>query len=97
MRELLAKDEPAVIINRRACALHIRLANPPLAVDPEKCNGCGTCVSLGCPALSFSDDKAHVAATICVGCGMCADVCPRSAIAVPAPGPRSSSPTGGAQ
>jgi indolepyruvate ferredoxin oxidoreductase, alpha subunit len=90
VRELLAKDEPAVIINRRACALHIRLQNPPYKVDPETCTGCKTCISLGCPALSFSDKKAHIAETICVGCGMCADVCPQSAI-----GP--SSPTGGAQ
>ncbi len=97
VRELLAKDEPAVIINRRACALHIRLHNPPYKVDPEKCNGCKTCISLGCPALSFSGGdmtetsdvsdrvpsrgKASIEPTICVGCGMCADVCPTSAIA----------------
>jgi indolepyruvate ferredoxin oxidoreductase, alpha subunit len=109
VRELLAKNEPAVIINRRACALHIRLHNPVLEVDPEKCTGCKTCITLGCPALSFgktgtvpsqgpvrlpgtvldfsetdgapSRGKAHIADTICVGCGMCADVCPQSAIA----------------
>jgi indolepyruvate ferredoxin oxidoreductase, alpha subunit len=80
VRELLAKKEPAVIVNRRACALHIRLHNPPFVVDQEKCNGCKTCISLGCPALSFSDKKAHVEPTICVGCGMCADVCPKEAI-----------------
>jgi len=89
VRELLAKKEPAVIVNRRACALHIRLHNPPFKVDPEKCDGCKTCIRLGCPALSFDDGKAHITATTCVGCGMCADVCPDSAIA-PA------SPTGGA-
>ena len=111
VRELLAKDEPAVIINRRACALHIRLQNPPYKVDPDKCNGCKTCISLGCPALSFgkqglsraepdasapgdcpsfSEPKAFIEPTLCVGCGMCADVCPQSAIASSSPSPSSS-------
>jgi indolepyruvate ferredoxin oxidoreductase alpha subunit len=100
VREVLAKNEPAVIINRRACALHIRLQNPPLSVDLEKCNGCKTCISLGCPALSFNEardmtelsdnsgrvpsrpsrGKALITEDLCVGCGMCADVCPKEAI-----------------
>ncbi|MBN2464375.1 4Fe-4S binding protein, partial [candidate division WOR-3 bacterium] len=111
VREILAKDEPAVIINRRACALHIRLHNPPYKIDPDKCNGCKTCITLGCPALSFvggktgtvpsqgpvrlpgtvpdfsasetapSRGKALITEDLCVGCGMCADVCPKEAIA----------------
>jgi indolepyruvate ferredoxin oxidoreductase alpha subunit len=99
VRELLAKNEPAVIINRRACALHIRLHNPPMIVDPGKCNGCKVCITLGCPALSFIDDKAYIEPTICVGCGMCADVCPKEAIAerTKDEGQRTKSETGGVQ
>jgi indolepyruvate ferredoxin oxidoreductase alpha subunit len=82
VHELLAKKEPAVIINRRACALHIRLSNPPRKVDPDKCSGCRTCIALGCPAISFRDGKAVITDSICVGCGMCAQVCAKEAISV---------------
>ncbi len=81
VREFLSELGPAVIISRRPCALLIKLRDTPMQVDPAKCIGCKTCISLGCPALSFSDDKSHVNPNICVGCGMCADVCPKGAIA----------------
>ncbi|MEO0078526.1 MAG: indolepyruvate ferredoxin oxidoreductase subunit alpha [candidate division WOR-3 bacterium] len=80
VREVLAKPGPAVIISRRPCALLIRLRDPVRHVDPEKCVGCKTCVSLGCPAIAMSGDKSVISETVCVGCGMCADVCPRKAI-----------------
>ena len=81
VRELLKEKGPAVIVSRRACALLIKLHNPPKKVDPDKCIGCKTCISLGCPALSFTDGKSCVNDNICVGCGMCVDVCPKEAIA----------------
>jgi indolepyruvate ferredoxin oxidoreductase alpha subunit len=81
VREFLSAPGPAVIISRRPCALLIKLRDTPKQVDTDKCIGCKTCISLGCPALSFADDKSHVNPTICVGCGMCADVCPKGAIA----------------
>jgi indolepyruvate ferredoxin oxidoreductase alpha subunit len=81
VREFLSEPGPAVIISRRPCALLIKLRDTPKQVDPDKCIGCKTCISLGCSALLFGDDKSHVNPTICVGCGMCADVCPKGAIA----------------
>jgi len=80
VREVLAKQGPAVIVSRRPCALLIRLHDPVRHVDPEKCVGCKTCISLGCPAIAMSNDKSAISETVCVGCGMCADVCPRKAI-----------------
>jgi len=80
VRAVLAGKSPAVIISRRPCALLIRLKEEPRHVDPEKCTGCKTCIGLGCPAITMQDDKAMVIDTMCVGCGMCADVCPAEAI-----------------
>lgn len=76
LREELAVDAPSVIIVRRPCMLlkYVK-PNPPLHVDPEKCKGCKSCMKIGCPAISFANKKASVDATICVGCGLCEQMC----------------------
>jgi ferredoxin len=54
----------------------------PAVVDPEKCEGCETCVE-ECPveAISINDDGvAEVDADECVECETCIDVCPNDAI-----------------
>ena len=53
-------------------------------VEPEKCEGCGTCVDT-CPsaAIELKDGKAVVDAQICADCGACVDACPTQAIEIP--------------
>jgi indolepyruvate ferredoxin oxidoreductase alpha subunit len=76
VREELAADEPSVIISRRPCALLKEVKhNPPLSVNPDKCQGCESCMKIGCPAISFKNGKAHVDDTLCVGCGVCTQMC----------------------
>ena len=48
---------------------------PPLQVDPERCVGCRSCMRIGCPAISFSEKKAHIDPTQCVGCRVCEQMC----------------------
>ncbi|MBR3560406.1 MAG: indolepyruvate ferredoxin oxidoreductase subunit alpha [Oscillospiraceae bacterium] len=76
VREELAADEPSVIISRRPCALlkYVR-HNAPLRVNTDKCVCCKGCMKIGCPAVSFKDGKARVDETLCVGCGVCAQLC----------------------
>ncbi|MBR6220208.1 MAG: indolepyruvate ferredoxin oxidoreductase subunit alpha [Clostridia bacterium] len=76
IREEIAADAPSVIIVRRPCALlkYVK-AKPPLSVDPDRCRGCRACMKVGCPAIRFTDGKASVDATLCVGCGLCAQMC----------------------
>ncbi len=72
----LAADEPSVIISRRPCALLKYVKHSaPLKCDPEKCVGCKSCMRLGCPAISMKDGKAVVDTTLCVGCGVCKQLC----------------------
>jgi indolepyruvate ferredoxin oxidoreductase alpha subunit len=80
-----------VLISRRKCAL-VRAREEKAAykvrVDSEKCRGesCG-CARLctrvfQCPGLVWDSESqtAKIDEVICSGCGVCADICPASAI-----------------
>lgn len=76
VKEELAAREPSVIISRRPCALLKTVKhNPPLEVDTDKCVGCKSCMKIGCPAIAIKEGRAHVDATLCVGCGVCEQLC----------------------
>ncbi len=76
VKEELAVDEPSVIISRRPCVLlkSVKTA-PPLHVDTDKCRGCKACMKMGCPSISIRDGKAVIDETLCVGCGVCQQLC----------------------
>ena len=77
VKEELAADEPSVIISRRPCALLKYVKHKaPLAVNKDKCIGCKSCMKIGCPAISIKEGKARVDNTLCVGCGVCEQLCP---------------------
>lgn len=76
VKEELAAAEPSVIISRRPCALLKYVKHKPaLRVDPEKCRSCKSCMRIGCPAISMKDGTAKIDATLCVGCGVCSQLC----------------------
>ena len=91
---LQALEEPQgvrVLIMRRKCQmLKGKEEKPPFRVwiDPQKCLGedCGCdrlCTRVfKCPGLIWDGKagKSRVDEVICVGCGVCADICPEGAI-----------------
>ena len=73
--ELAAADRP-VKVARRPCGLLKKVKkNPPIQIAADRCRGCKRCMTLGCPAISIKNGKAAIDATLCVGCGVCAQLC----------------------
>lgn len=79
----LEADETSVIITRRPCIFLLSSFDEPLFIDQELCTGCKVCVGLGCPAISFKDEKAIINKTICNACGLCEQLCRFEAIKYP--------------
>lgn len=76
LKEELAAKEPSVIISRRPCALLKYVKHKkPLIVEEKNCVGCKSCMKLGCPAISVKNKKAVIDTTLCVGCGVCRQMC----------------------
>ena len=79
--DALASEAPAAIVTRRPCLL-LKRAPKEKAVCrvTDQCRGCKKCLKVGCPAVAIREGKAEIDATQCVGCTVCAQVCPFGAI-----------------
>ncbi len=80
LREEMARDEVSVIITTRPCMLvprDNREKRKPLYVDHSVCVGCKACLKLGCPAITWDDEKkkSNIDPIICVGCKVCQQTC----------------------
>lgn len=79
LKAAVARDEVSVIIARRPCALLDKSSvRAPYVIDG--CKNCGACMKLSCPAIERGKGGVTIDATLCVGCGMCTQVCPFKAI-----------------
>ncbi|NWG04230.1 MAG: indolepyruvate ferredoxin oxidoreductase subunit alpha [Syntrophaceae bacterium] len=100
IKEEVERDEPSVIITVNGpCMLHRRekrkFEHPFYTVDPDQCRGCGLCLEIGCPAISWKEVCGEEALTKdgqkrkgvvqinslqCPGCSVCYQICKFEAI-----------------
>ena len=88
----LSNKEASVIITRWPCAFKkfspqdIEEFNNPFkdrcTIVEDLCIGCKKCTKTGCPAISYNKEnkKAIIDKNQCLGCEVCAQVCPKEAI-----------------
>lgn len=85
-KEAIDYAGPSAILFQQPC-IQLKKPQPVLTVDPQSCTGCKKCVTeIGCPAVGFDPQatgplskgrgQAFVDASLCNGCGLCAQICP---------------------
>lgn len=86
-----AIDETSVIITRWPCALKTisgsereefgeDLFKNKYKVNKDNCIGCKACIKCGCPSIWIKNGKSQIDENLCVGCGVCSQICPVGAI-----------------
>ncbi len=89
LREAVEFKGVSVVISDRPCVLDpVKIKGDPFSIDPEKCVACQSCMNLGCPALTWSDEwfegrhKVKIDTQSCIGCSICAQICPTDSISL---------------
>jgi indolepyruvate ferredoxin oxidoreductase alpha subunit len=80
-REAEDKKGVRVLIADSPCIMYKNIPRgPPQIVDQERCIKCKACLQLGCPALAEESGRIRINEVLCIGCSICAQVCPKKAI-----------------
>ncbi len=82
--EEFERDELSVIITKRPCIMQYKPKRKTVAVlDESKCVHCKICIKLGCPAISWDEEKKIpvISDMLCwPNCNLCVQVCPKDAL-----------------
>ena len=81
--DVLERNNLHVILVKDECIQKYIKRHKPYVryIDVKSCKNCGLCYSqFLCPAISEKDDAAFINSTLCLGCGICEEICPNNAI-----------------
>lgn len=84
--EEIAYEGLSIIVVNGPCALRYKIEKPYFYVDPTICISCRACIKTNCPPLKMikyegiDKLKSSIDKDMCVGCSVCAQVCPVNAI-----------------
>lgn len=84
IKEAIAFKGVSVVIAKEKCTLYAKslkqLKGKAFYVS-DKCKNHKDCInSLACPAFYLENDRVQIDADMCVGCSICAQICPENAI-----------------
>ncbi len=79
------REGVSVIISREICPLYAKATGEkskrPFYVDQSKCKNDRDCINqLACPAFYLEEEKVCINEDSCIGCTLCAQICPENAI-----------------
>ena len=84
IKEALAFEGVSVIISQEPCALYaksIKLLKPRAFQVTDRCLDHKDCINeIACPSFYLENGRVHIDPDTCVGCAVCAQICPENAI-----------------
>jgi indolepyruvate ferredoxin oxidoreductase, alpha subunit len=86
IKATLEYDGLSVIISKEICPLFARAVGKgkkarPFTVNASKCKNHRDCINtLACPAMFLEGERVAINKNLCIGCSVCAQVCPENAI-----------------
>jgi indolepyruvate ferredoxin oxidoreductase alpha subunit len=86
MKASLDFDGISVVISKEYCPLYAKGIGKarkarPFTINQEKCKNHMDCINrLACPAMYLEGEKVLINKNLCIGCSVCAQICPEKAI-----------------
>jgi indolepyruvate ferredoxin oxidoreductase alpha subunit len=86
VRASMEYDGLSVIISQEMCPLFAKATgqfkkSKPFHVNHNKCKNHRDCINLlACPAMYLDGEQVEIDKNLCIGCSVCAQVCPENAI-----------------
>ncbi|MBW1704153.1 MAG: indolepyruvate ferredoxin oxidoreductase subunit alpha [Deltaproteobacteria bacterium] len=86
VRASMEYDGLSVIISQEICPLFAKATgqfkkSKPFHVNHNKCKNHRDCINLlACPAMYLDGEQVEIDKNLCIGCSVCAQVCPENAI-----------------